>query len=50
MPEIKSQQGSDASRDFSQPTTFDVRARKPDKTADIRLDGVSISLDTYGRV
>ncbi|OAF99316.1 uncharacterized protein CC84DRAFT_1200017 [Paraphaeosphaeria sporulosa] len=49
MPESDSQKGSDAFRDFSKPATFDLRRQKPDKTVDIGLDGVSLSLDACGR-
>ncbi|KAL1605256.1 hypothetical protein SLS60_004800 [Paraconiothyrium brasiliense] len=45
-----SQQGSDDSCGYSQPTHFDLRIRKPDKTVDIGQDGVSLSLDAYGRI
>jgi hypothetical protein len=35
---------------FSQPSFFDLRTHKPDKTIDIGRDGLSLSLDAKGRV
>lgn len=36
--------------DFSQPFFFDNQTHKPNKTVDIGCDGVSLSLDGFGRV
>lgn len=36
--------------DFSQPSFFDLRTNKPNKTIDIGRDGLSLSLDAKGRV
>ncbi|KAJ4298269.1 hypothetical protein N0V90_006169 [Kalmusia sp. IMI 367209] len=54
MPDTKSQagngNGNGAVRDYSQPLAFDLRRRKPNKTVDIGQNGISLSLDAYGRI